>query len=253
MTPGPICIDKSLLQNVKNFATGPCWLGKPPAPIWAAAAFVSPYLSSAPGVVAGIAGTVIFFHRDEDNAWQYDDDATFPVDQDAITALLEEFEALTASFVIGDVEDFDQYGLAEPALTVTVSYSTEEEDGSSVHRTAILHLGTARDSEGESVYYARVGDSKLIYEITEAYYEALTAVSYDDLRHVEMFTADFETVTGMEITLEGTVYTLNAQEVESEDEDAEVKTVWKYGETVSLVPRSNVVDLVETVNAIVLN
>ncbi len=320
--------------------------------------------------------TALAFHRGDKNAWCYDEDDTFPVDQEKINTLLAEFQELTASFVIEAVTDFDQYGLeeplcticfaadsqdytvklgaysqidglryvslggdtvylvstdpmeafetdldalflhdtlpemetvtklqfaglsqdavvysesggasyssedvwfmnalpldtalvedylstlsglsltncvthnastedlsawgmADPAFSVTISYSTEEEDGSTLHHTAVIHLGTVTDSEETTTYYARIGASELVYEIASTKYNALTAVSYDDLRHTAVFTADFDTVTSVDITLEGNTYTLEKTVVveepeEGSEEEATETTVWMYGET----------------------
>lgn len=40
-----------------------------------------------------------------DGGWTHDGDAAFPVDGEAVNALLEQFSALQAAFVIEDVED----------------------------------------------------------------------------------------------------------------------------------------------------
>ncbi len=320
--------------------------------------------------------TALAFHRDDQNVWLYDEDDTFPVDQDGINTLLAEFQELTASFVIEAVTDFDQYGLeeplctirfatdsqdytvklgaysqidglryvslggdtvymvstdpmeafetdldalflhdtlpemetvtkiqfaglaqdaivysesggasyssedvwfmnelpldtdlvgsylssvssisltscatynastedlsawgmADPAFSITISYSTEEKDGSALHHTAVIHLGTVTDSEGTATCYARIGTSELIYEIASTKYKALTSVSYDDLRHTAVFTADFDTVTSMDITMEGNTYTMEQTVVveepeEGSQEEATETTVWMYGET----------------------
>lgn len=319
--------------------------------------------------------TALAFHRDEENVWYYNEDDTFPVDQEEMDVLLAEFAEVTASFVIEDVTDYSQYGLDdpvciidistdtqdytvklgayseidglryvsigggkvylvtqdpveafgvvlsdlflhdtmpeietatkisfagmskdsivykedggasynaedvwylndlpldtalvesylnaftgvsltncvshdgaedslvtyhldEPALSVTVSYTTEESDGTNVHRNAVLHVSSAVEVGDDTVAYVRIGDSKLIYQITESAHEVLTSTGYNDLRHKEVFTADFETVTGVDITLEGSTYSLTKHEtvVEAEEEDEEDTTqiLWKYGET----------------------
>ncbi len=319
--------------------------------------------------------TALAFHRDEENVWHYDEDDTFPVDQEEMDVLLAEFGEVTANFVIDDVTDYSQYGLDdpvciidfstdtqdytvklgayseidglryvsigdgkvylvtqdpaeafgvvlsdlflhdtmpeietvtkisfagmskdsivykedggasynaedvwylnglpldtalvesylsaftgvsltncvshdggadslvtyhldEPALSVTVSYTTEESDGTNVHRSAVLHLSSAVEVGDDTAAYVRIGDSKLIYQITESAHKTLTSTGYNDLRHKEVFTADFETVTGVDITLEGSTYSLTKHEtvVEAEEEDGEdtTKILWKYGET----------------------
>lgn len=42
--------------------------------------------------------------------------------------------------------------------------------------------------------YARVGESQIVYQITQSEYDTLTDVSYDALRHQKIFTADFDTL-----------------------------------------------------------
>ncbi len=319
--------------------------------------------------------TALAFHRDEDNVWRYDEDDTFPVDQEEISALLAEFGEVAASFVIEDVTDYSQYGLDdpvytiafstdtedytvklgayseidglryvsigdgkvylvtqdpadafgvilsdlflhdtmpeietptkisfagtskdsivykedttasynaedvwfmnglpldtsrvesyisavtgislnncvshnasgddlatwhldEPALSITVSYTTEESDGTKVHRNVVLHVSAVVEAGDDTKAYVRIGNSKLIYQISESTHKKLSAIAYNDLRHKEVFTADFETVTGVDITLEGNTYMLTKHEVtvEAEEEDAEATTqiLWKYGET----------------------
>ena len=50
-----------------------------------------------------------------------------------------------------------------------------------------------------------------MYAITSLEYTDLMAASYDDLRHREVLTADFDDVQSIEITLEGETYTFTAQ------------------------------------------
>ena len=59
------------------------------------------------------------FHRGED--WLYDEDENFPVSEEKINGLLEQFQAFRAAFVIEAVEDFGQYGLDDPICTITLS------------------------------------------------------------------------------------------------------------------------------------
>ena len=66
------------------------------------------------------------------------------------------------------------------------------------------------ESEEEITAYARVGQSKLLYQITGAEYEALMAASYDDLRHQEVLPAALEDISQVDVTLEGETYTLTA-------------------------------------------
>lgn len=222
-------------------------------------------------------------------------------------------------------EELADYGLDNPDLTVTVDYSVETEE-ETVTETFVLHLGrnqeeleAALETEDEDeIYsvtaYARVGDSRIVYEITSLAYKSLTECSYDDLRHKEVLSASFDDIYQIDITLEDMNYTISSAEEDEEiiwyykeDEELDISSLqnaitaiaatdaesfteeepagkeeisftvylnnenypeikvqlYRYdgenclavvdGKTVSLVPRSEVVDLTEAVNSIVLN
>lgn len=57
------------------------------------------------------------FHKGE-SSWVYDEDEAFPVSEDKVMEILSHFEALQASFIIENVEDYNQYGLDDPECTV---------------------------------------------------------------------------------------------------------------------------------------
>lgn len=204
-----------------------------------------------------------------------------------------------------------------------MSYDGEDENGKpAVER---FELSVSRDPEeqaaaedvsdtetdGEEITaYARVGQSQIVYQISAEDYKSLMAASYDDLRHQELFYADFGDVTQIEISLEGADYTVASEEKDGERayfyQDGEIDVsdlqsaleslsaesftderpsqkkeigltvcldhenfpenridLYRYdgscclavidGKPVALVERSAVVDLIEAVNAIVLN
>lgn len=56
-----------------------------------------------------------------DDTWQQSDDAAFPVDQEKLQELLQRFAPLKAGFEISDVQDYSQYGLDVPEVTVTLT------------------------------------------------------------------------------------------------------------------------------------
>lgn len=114
-------------------------------------------------------------------------------------------------------EELSAYGLDDPELSVSVDYT---DDGTS--DTLVLHISrdpaekkSAADAEDEEASditaYARVGDSKIIYQISGSSYRSLMAAGYNDLRHQEIFSGDFDDVTGIDITLDGETYTLTSQ------------------------------------------
>ena len=114
-------------------------------------------------------------------------------------------------------DDLQACGLDSPELIIEVAY--DGEDGAS----GTFTLNVSRDpderaaeapadgeSEEEITAYARVGQSKLLYQITGAEYEALMAASYDALRHQEVLPAALEDISQVDMTLEGETYTLTA-------------------------------------------
>lgn len=114
-------------------------------------------------------------------------------------------------------EELSAYGLDDPELSVSVDYT---DDGTS--DTFVLHISrdpaekkSAADAEDEEASditaYARVGDSKIIYQISGSSYRSLMAAGYNDLRHQEIFSGNFDDVTGIDVTLDGETYTLTAQ------------------------------------------
>lgn len=119
-------------------------------------------------------------------------------------------------------EELSTYGLDDPELSVSVDYT---DDGTS--DTFVLHISrdpaekkAAADAEDEDTSditaYARVGNSKIIYQISGSSYRSLMAAGYNDLRHQEIFTGDFDEVTSMDVTLDGATYTLTAEKSDKE-------------------------------------
>lgn len=129
-------------------------------------------------------------------------------------------------------EELSAYGLDNPELSLSVSY-TSEEDGQEKSDTFVLHVSRdpeektssekpeGDDEEEEITAYARVGDSKIVYRISSAGYKHLMAASYDDLRHPEVLPAAFEDIRQVDISLEGSRYTLASEQDGKE-------RVWSY-------------------------
>ena len=186
---------------------------------------------------------------DEDGTSICADDVYFtdgqPLDTDNVNTWLTALMGLGltdyVSYNVTD-EELQTFGLDAPALTITLDYSSSDEDGNETDAgTLVLHL--AQDPEELAAYeealaneedelpdvtcYARVGESQIVYQITQSAFDALTAVSYDTLRHQKLFTADFDTVTSMDVTLEDETYTFTYNPPADEDgEDAD--GTWTY-------------------------
>ncbi len=64
------------------------------------------------------------FHKDAgeegESTWLYDEDDAFPVSEEKIGDLLDVFSEFGVSFVIENVEDYDQYGLEDPTCTIHI-------------------------------------------------------------------------------------------------------------------------------------
>lgn len=171
-----------------------------------------------------------------------------PLDTAVITEWLTSLHELDltnyVSYNVTD-EELETFGLDEPALAITLDYSSSDEDGNETDSgTFVLHL--SQNPEEQAAYeeaianeedelpdvtcYARVGDSQIVYQITQSEFDALTDVSYDALRHQKIFTADFDTVTSIDVTLEGEDYIFTYNPPEDED-DADVEGTWTYQDT----------------------
>ena len=243
-------------------------------------------------------------------------------------------------------DELNTYGLDAPELTLAIDYTTEASKEKGTEETsgtfklsvscdprdrekaerieAEAQKKTEKDTEEgmdpssesededkkeEFRVYARVGESPIVYQITTDEYESLKKASYNDLRHPEVLSADFEDVSQVMVSLDGQDYALTSEKKGKErdwsyqekeismdefqkaleslkaDSFTEEKPTGKEeirvtvaldnenfpevtmefyrydgtsclavvdGEPVSLVGRSKVVDLIEAVNAIVL-
>ena len=184
---------------------------------------------------------------DEDGTSICADDVYFtdgkPLDTDNVNEWLTALMSLDltnyVSYNVTD-EELQTFGLDEPDLTITLDYSSSDEDGNETGSgTLVLHLSQnpeelasyeeAIANEEEELpdvtCYARVGESQIVYQITQTEFDDLTAVSYDTLRHQKLFTADFDTVASVDVTLDDETYTFTYTPPE-DDEDAE--GTWVY-------------------------
>ena len=266
-------------------------------------------------------------YSEEDVYFTEQDGVTCPLDTERVENYLQTVSSMDLTeYVTYNVtdEELQSYGLDAPELSVTVDYTyVDEETEEEVEDTFTLHVARdpkerakaeEKEEDGESeeeeiTAYARVGESQIVYSIASGTYKELMAAAYDDLRHEEVFWGDSGDIYQMDITLEGTDYTITSEGDDEErtyyygEEELEPASIrsalsalsadrftdeapsqkeeisltlylenenfpqvklelYRYdgahclavvdGEPVSLVERSQVVDLVEAVNAIVL-
>ena len=121
-------------------------------------------------------------------------------------------------------EELSTYGMTEPELTISLTYTAEDEETEEESaETFVLHVSRnpeelerekkegSEDTEEEINAYARIGESPIIYKISDEDYKALTAVSYNDLRHKEVLTASFKNINQIDISLEDADYTITTE------------------------------------------
>ena len=189
-------------------------------------------------------------YSDEDVYFLQSGEESLPLDTD----LVEDYLGGIRDLVLTDYATYNateielaSFGLNDPALTVTVEYEQQAEaaeEGVEPETTAgalALHIGSVEEAEesaeetaesaedisqeeAQYAYYLRVGDSQIVYNLSDADGEALFAASYDDLRHRQLFWGDFDDVAQATILLDNQTYTLTAQTAETaetgEDADA---------------------------------
>ncbi len=86
----------------------------------------------------------------KDQKWTYNDDSEFPVNEDKINTLLEQFEEFGVSFIIRKVQNYGQYGLDSPECTIEIK--TQDKDYK-------IQLGGY--SKMDSERYVSIGDGNV--------------------------------------------------------------------------------------------
>lgn len=168
-------------------------------------------------------------NRREDGASHRPEDTYFggdiPMDTELVESFLSDIRYLTLEEYVtynAGQEELKACGLDSPELTAAITWSPEE--GQTETFTVSVSRDPAADPEGEDVpAYARIGRSGILYKIPSSYGVRLAEITFDKLRHQEVFPADFESVTGLEITLDGGTYTFTRP-----TEDASEDTVLLY-------------------------
>lgn len=187
----------------------------------------------------GFAGTEnydITYEEDSSNTYCADDiyfiskdEKTLPLDTSRVEAYLQNISYLNLTdYVTYNVtdEELTAYGLDEPELTVTVAYLSEGESGEEISNTFVINISRSLEDraadretdeeegdseEDEVTAYVRIGASQIVYQISKDSYDSLMAVSYDSLRHQEVFSADTMDIRQIDITLEGIEYTITSK------------------------------------------
>lgn len=181
--------------------------------------------------------------RDEDGKSLCEDDVYFADDLPLDTERVEKYLRVLSSLTLGDYatyklndDDLSFYGLDEPTLTVELEYTDDDGEqrsftfavGQNASEVEIAEKNGEDTSEVQA--YARIGTSRIVYELNATDFAAVCAAARDDLRHRELFTGDFAAVTAMELELDGEQYTLEYTESEAEESGllSKAEKVWRY-------------------------
>ena len=187
----------------------------------------------------------IVYEEGSDNTYCADDvyfaqigGEMLPLDTERVQSYLDSItDAVLTDYVTYNAteEELQSYGLDSPELTISVNYTSEDEDGESFSDAFVLNISRAPDEktaaeadetteaessvekgetdskEEEITAYARVGESQIVYQISAADYKALTAAAYNSLRHLEVLSADFADIEQIDISLDGAEYTIASE------------------------------------------
>lgn len=163
-----------------------------------------------------------------------EDGATYPLGTDQVESLIDSMNSMAWSACINynaDDEALGTYGLLTPAATVSVRYMADvtvatgetDENGdpvtttSSEERTYTLELG----GFGGDYCYAKLGGSKMVYLIDSSLADQLLLAGYNSLRSTTICALDFDTVTSMDVTVDGTTHTIAITEAAAGTTDSD--------------------------------
>ena len=121
-----------------------------------------------------------------------------------------------------NAEDLSQYGLDDPAATITMYYLEDDTE-----KTYTLEIG----AQAEDGYYARIQGSGMVYTLSDSVAETLVYTTYEELQPDEVLLMDWDEVKSMEITLDGETYKISrTTETVTDDEGNETEeVVYKLG------------------------
>ena len=156
--------------------------------------------------------TLHFVKTGEEEQWQADGDETFPVEQDSVEKLAETLTALEADRKLENVENPGDYGLAEPAFSLTAAWS----DG-----TETVYAMGDETPFGDGYYLSLSGEEGTVYTVEDSLKSAFsgTLLSFaqkEELPAVENVT---RLTVGDTLDMEGTA--------ETAEGEASLRWVWK--------------------------
>ncbi|MCD7770571.1 MAG: DUF4340 domain-containing protein [Oscillospiraceae bacterium] len=100
-----------------------------------------------------------FTYDSETESWIYDDDSGFPTSTSEIENLLSIFEEYEADFIIEEVDDYSQYGLDDPVMTISITLDDET--------SYEITLGNFSTLDSER--YVSIGDGNVYLAVVDPY------------------------------------------------------------------------------------
>ncbi|MCC8102778.1 MAG: DUF4340 domain-containing protein [Clostridiales bacterium] len=147
-----------------------------------------------------IDGEETSFTLQDDGTWQKDDDATFPVDGDALLSPLSALSELKSLRTLTEIEDVSEYGFDDPQNLITLT----DEDG----EVTIVTIGDNNDSTGND-YLMLNEDTATVYTIATDLREGFSDDIYDYAESEELPTLQASAITGISVeTADGENYDL---------------------------------------------
>lgn len=188
---------------------------------------------------------------DPDNHWFLEQgDSLLALDAGKVSSLTSAITGLYwKSCVTYDVDDQElaAWGLGDSAAVVTATYTAAIDEGEETaeEETFVLRLGSTSD-EGT---YAMLEGSTMVYLIDSETADSLRYASYSSLRSDSICSMDWDTVDRLDITLDGTTYTISFDESETE-EDGETVTTTLYTWDGQELDSSDVESLLSAINGL---
>ncbi len=140
--------------------------------------------------------TVSLVYDEDAEEWVNADDATCPINQDEVVALITAVSSTVASQQLEDVDDFEQYGLDDPTITVTATAGDN---------TVTYAVGDVSSITGE--YYVQLDGGTTVYTESGLLAGAFK-VQVDDLLQLESAPSDIATVLSLTVETDVTTYTI---------------------------------------------
>jgi len=144
----------------------------------AAAATVTDDSTQYNAMVYNNGSATLSFAQDEAGTWYWTDDPDFPLDQDYILKILDTITGLHPQQTITGGDALEDYGLAEPAMTLTAT----AENGDSL----TLNLGNQVTGSSGSYYLYITGDETTIYVVSNTLASKLELGIYDMMQMPEL-------------------------------------------------------------------